>query len=74
LDGYAAARAIRAHERNANVEPVPILALTAHAFDNNKKACIDAGMTDFLSKPFTKRQLLKAIRDLVGGANANRSG
>ncbi|MGI9422979.1 MAG: response regulator [Hyphomicrobiaceae bacterium] len=74
LDGYAAARAIRAHERKANLGPVPILALTAHAFDNNKKACIDAGMTDFLSKPFTKRQLIKSIRDLVGGANADRSG
>ena len=73
FDGYAAAREIRAHEHNANLKPVPILALTAHAFDDNKKACIDAGMTDFLSKPFTKRQLLKAIHGLVGHMDTARS-
>jgi len=48
LDGYDATRAIRAEQV---AERVPIIALTASAFDGERARCLDAGMDDFLAKP-----------------------
>ncbi len=48
LNGLDATRQIRALENGALV---PIIALTANAFDTDRKRCIEAGMTDFLAKP-----------------------
>ncbi len=56
MGGLAAARALRARDDNT-----PIIALTATAFEDDRKACLEAGMNDFLSKPFeaaTLRALL----------------
>ena len=52
LDGYAAAAAIRAREEESGREArVPIVALTAHAFEEDRRRCLEAGMNDYLSKP-----------------------
>ncbi len=48
LDGLAATRAIRATAASANV---PIIALTANTFDEDRQACAEAGMDDFIAKP-----------------------
>jgi CheY-like chemotaxis protein len=40
----------------------PIIALTANAFPEDRKACLAAGYDDYISKPFTKEDLLAAIR------------
>jgi signal transduction histidine kinase len=48
LDGYDATRALRAAEATGHV---PIIALTASAFDGERTRCRDAGMDDFLAKP-----------------------
>lgn len=61
LDGYEATRAIRALERHRPCPPIPILALTAHALDEFRLRCEEAGCTDFLVKPVRKA----AIRDTV---------
>jgi signal transduction histidine kinase/ActR/RegA family two-component response regulator len=61
VDGITAARLIRQHERANNLPAVPIIALTANAFDWDRDACVAAGMTDFLSKPFTAPQLIDAL-------------
>lgn len=62
MDGYEITRAIREMEKQNNVEnPVPIIALTANTYDNDKEKCFNAGMNDYLSKPFTSKQLIDVI-------------
>jgi signal transduction histidine kinase/CheY-like chemotaxis protein len=51
LDGIEAALRIRASESEAGLKPVPIFALTADALETGRKACLDAGMDGFLTKP-----------------------
>jgi CheY-like chemotaxis protein len=51
VDGFEATRQIRQRERNLSLERVPIIAFTAEPTDAARKACIDAGMDDFLMKP-----------------------
>jgi signal transduction histidine kinase len=53
MDGYAATRAIRDWERDRGIPRVPIVALTAGAFDEDRDRCLDAGMDDFLTKPLS---------------------
>lgn len=56
MDGLAAARAARARGVAS-----PILALTANAFEEDRRACLEAGMDDFLSKPLDPDQLRAAL-------------
>jgi len=66
MDGLAAARAIRALPGLAGT--VPIVALTANAFQSHADECRAAGMNDFLSKPYRKAALLETIARHVGAA------
>jgi len=62
MDGYQITQAIREMEKQNNIEnPVPIIALTANTYDNDKEKCFNAGMNDYLSKPFTSKQLIDMI-------------
>ena len=56
-DGIDAARAIRADEAVAGKPRVPIVALTADAMETGKRACRDAGMDGFLTKPVDPAEL-----------------
>ena len=60
MDGLEATRRARAHER-ASGSHVPIIALTANAMVGDREQCLDAGMDDFLSKPFQLRDLSAAL-------------
>ncbi len=57
LDGYGATRVIREWENQQNLPATSIVALTANALNGDRERCLVAGMTDYLSKPFTKNQL-----------------
>lgn len=63
MDGLEACRRIRACGR-LNAETIPIIGLSANAFDQDIKLALENGMTDYLAKPFNKLQLQKAIDDL----------
>lgn len=57
FDGIQATRAIRRWEAESGRDPMPILALTANAFPENREKCLAAGMNDFLVKPISKELL-----------------
>ncbi|MCP4351460.1 MAG: response regulator [Desulfobacterales bacterium] len=61
MDGYEAVRKIRKWERENRVQPVPIIALTAHALKGKDKESFEAGCTGYMTKPFKKAQLLEIL-------------
>ena len=63
MDGYAATRAIRVWERERGIVPQRILALTAHALDEDREKSREAGCDGHLSKPIRKRRLLAALME-----------
>ena len=61
MDGYQATRTQRVRESESGQRRVPIIALTAHAMTGDRSTAFAAGMDDYLSKPFTQKQLQKAL-------------
>ncbi|WP_218122820.1 hybrid sensor histidine kinase/response regulator [Propionivibrio dicarboxylicus] len=65
MDGLQATRMIRAWERqNGNTPPIPIVAMTANAFDSDRQECQAAGMDDFISKPYRFEALAAVLARL----------
>jgi signal transduction histidine kinase/DNA-binding response OmpR family regulator/HPt (histidine-containing phosphotransfer) domain-containing protein len=62
IDGYDATREIRRRERAcADSRAIPVIALTAHALDGDRERCIDAGMDDYVSKPFRHADIYEVL-------------
>jgi len=61
MDGYTATKLIRHWEKEEGVDPTPIVALTAHALDDDEQKSIDAGCTAHITKPIMKAALMEAI-------------
>jgi signal transduction histidine kinase/ActR/RegA family two-component response regulator len=59
VDGFEATRSLRAH--GGHCEKLPIIAMTANAFAEDRDACLAAGMTDYLSKPVREAELAKKL-------------
>jgi CheY-like chemotaxis protein len=68
MDGYEATRKIRASESANGRSPVPIVAVTANALPGDRERCLESGMTDFISKPFTIRKLQAVMLAVTGSA------
>lgn len=65
MDGFETTRRIRKY-RDAKKAQVPIMAMTADALVEERKKCFEAGMNDYLSKPFKQGELLHKILTLTG--------
>jgi HPt (histidine-containing phosphotransfer) domain-containing protein len=78
MDGFQATKHIRDAERLMNVLPenrdrpqhIPIIAVTAHALAEMRDKCAQAGMDDFVTKPFDDLQLTEALRRHLKTADA----
>lgn len=60
MDGYSATKAIRELDR-PDAASVPIIAMTANAFDEDVKRCLEAGMNAHLSKPLDMDKLIEVL-------------
>ncbi|MCM3925341.1 response regulator, partial [Frankia sp. AiPs1] len=63
MDGYATTTAIRAMPQFADL---PIIAVTAKAMPDDRQKCLDAGATDYVTKPVDIEELLACIRAGLG--------
>lgn len=70
MDGYTATRKRRSYEVQNGLPKVPIIALTANALAEDRQKCLDAGMDDFISKPFRRHDLVEVFARRFGAAEA----
>jgi CheY-like chemotaxis protein len=66
MDGFEASRKIRQMSQS---QPA-IIAVTANALVGEREKCLQAGMNDYLSKPFQAEQLISMVRKWAGSAQA----
>jgi len=66
MDGLEATRRIRLHSAGARL---PIIAMTANAFSEDKARCFAAGMNDFIAKPVTPDVLFATILKCLSAAD-----
>ncbi|NBC29226.1 MAG: response regulator [Spirochaetes bacterium] len=70
VDGVTATRRIRAGEVSDANRDIPIVAVTAHAMQGDREGFVDAGMTDYLSKPYSREAVLKKVASVVDNGTA----
>ena len=74
MDGFTATRVIRDHEQSTSKAAHPIVALTANALTGDRERCLEAGMNDYLSKPFTMPELRKIVASHLSRNDDNAAG
>ena len=70
LDGLSATAIIRAYEKEQNIAPITIIALTAQAMKGDMEKCLEAGCNYYLTKPIS----IDTFIDIVKGAIAGNKG
>jgi two-component system sensor histidine kinase BarA len=73
MDGRQATEEIRSWESERQATSLPIVALTAHAMANEKRALLQSGMDDYLTKPISERQLAQVVLKWTGLALRNQA-
>lgn len=63
MNGFECTREIRMREEKAGAKRIAIIAVTAFATAEDRQLCLDAGMDDYISKPYTLESL-KALIDI----------
>ena len=66
MDGRQVTAELRLREEIAGFDPVPIIALTAHALESERRQLLQCGMNDYLSKPITAEQLRQTLNKWTG--------
>ncbi len=66
LDGFEATRQIRQIEKQGGMNPIPIVAVTAHAFSEERQKCLSAGCSHFFTKPIHRADLNGLLGDMFG--------
>ncbi len=66
MDGQQTTAAIRRWETERGLEPLPVVALTAHALSNERRAVLKSGLDDYLTKPINERQLAQVVLKWTG--------
>ncbi len=64
MDGHEATKAIRSLD-NDGLKSIPIIAMTANAFDEDRQEAFDCGMNDFIAKPFMVDDLMRVINKVI---------
>ena len=64
MNGYEATRRIRALD-NPNIAGLPIIAMTANAFDEDRKAALEAGMNGHIAKPIDVPKLMELLTEIL---------
>jgi len=71
MNGKDATKAIRQYEENANLPPVPIIAITAHALNGDRESCLEAGMDDYMTKPVSPSMLINKVEEWLAASSKN---
>ena len=69
MDGFEASRRIR----QLNHQQPVIIAVTANALAGERERCLEAGMNDYLSKPFQAEQLVSVVKKWLASRGGSRS-
>ncbi len=68
MNGLEAAEAIRSHAERDDAKTIPILALTANAYDSDVEKCLQAGMNAHLAKPVDTDRLCDTLAELIAAS------
>jgi CheY-like chemotaxis protein len=71
VDGFEATRRLRRWEQEQNRSPIPVVALTASAMEEDEERCREAGMDSFVAKPVNLEMLRAVLEQYCQAAAAS---